>query len=73
MLDSERYRAHANDCLKVAANASLDSWSRRMHLSMCGVWLTLAIEDEKMNAMVANWGADSGEASTNVIAFGCDA
>ena len=63
MLDSERYRRHANDCLKVAANASVDSWSRRMHLSMCGAWLTLAIEDEKMNAMVASWGTGDAEAT----------
>jgi len=57
MLDSERYRRHADDCLKAATSASLDSWSRQMQLSMCSVWLTLAIEDEKMNAMVASWGA----------------
>ena len=56
MLDSERYRAHADDCLKLAANASVDSWSRQMHLSMHSVWITLAIEDEAMNAMIAGWG-----------------
>jgi len=66
MLDSERYRRHAELCLKAATNASSDVWSRRMHLSMCGAWLTLAIEDERMNAIIARWGLGQSTEATLV-------
>jgi hypothetical protein len=53
MLDSERYRGHAADCLKAATEAS--PWSRQMQLHMHALWIALAIEDETINAMIASW------------------
>jgi hypothetical protein len=54
MFDSERYRDHAADCLKSAAEAS-DPYYRRIQVDLAASWITLAIEDETINAMIASW------------------
>ena len=55
MLDSERYRAHAAECLTVAEETA-DPYIRQVHLTLASSWMTLARDDEAVNGLLAGWG-----------------
>jgi hypothetical protein len=54
MLASERYRAHAADCLK-AAGEDLEPHRRRLHLDLAASWLKLANQDDVVDRLIARW------------------
>jgi hypothetical protein len=52
MIDSERYRYYAADCLLTAKKACHPN-DRRLAVSMAGLWLELAKQDETANGLLA--------------------
>ena len=65
MLDSERYRAHAAECLTVAEETA-DPYIRQVHLTLASSWITLARDDEGVNRLLAGWGIGTTTEATLV-------
>jgi hypothetical protein len=56
MRDSQLYRLNAAECLSAAQEASQPCY-RKLRLSMASSWLSLARQDEAMDALLARWDA----------------
>ena len=65
MLDSERYRRQAVECLMVAKQTT-DPHIRQIHLTLAGSWLTLAHDDEAVCKLLAGWGIETPTEATLV-------
>jgi hypothetical protein len=65
MLDSERYRGHASDCLKATVEASEPRF-RRLHLDIAASWLNLANQDDAVSKLLTSWGVTSTTEATLV-------
>jgi hypothetical protein len=66
MLDSERYRGHAAECLVVALETT-DPHFRQIHLTLAAAWLTLARDHVAVSKLLTGRDIESAGAPTNVV------
>jgi hypothetical protein len=60
MIDSQRYRSYAGECLQAAKEAG-DPYYRRLALCTAAIWLKLEFQDEAVNRPIASWRAVDGK------------
>jgi hypothetical protein len=68
MLNSERYRQNAAECLSAAMDAQQPDY-RDLHLGLARSWISLAREDEAVATLLAIWRVADSLPGTNVLPF----